>query len=297
MPAPAVEPSDRARELVRGAYDLHVHVEPDLAARRIDDLTLARRFDELGLAGFVLKSHYAPTAERAAVVRAAVPSVDVLGAIVLNNGVGGLNAQAVEIAARGGARIVWLPTVDAENEAAEDAHASEKQPVWRRIQAELEEAGVGRGPVRLIEGALAQVLDVVVRHGLVLATGHLGRDEIVDVVDASVTVGARVVVTHPDYPTQDVPVDVQRQLAERGALLERCFAPIHTGKVSWEQTFDAIHATRPERNVLSTDLGQPANPPVEDGLALMADRLLDAGFSEEDVRTMAVVNTRSVAGA
>jgi hypothetical protein len=297
LPAQHDEPSARARELVRGAYDLHVHVEPDLAARRIDDLTLARRFDELGLAGFVLKSHYAPTAERAAVVRAAVPSVDVLGAIVLNNGVGGLNAQAVEIAARGGARIVWLPTVDAENEAAEDAHASEKQPVWRRIQAELEEAGVGRGPVRLIEGALAQVLDVVVRHGLVLATGHLGRDEIVDVVDASVTVGARVVVTHPDYPTQDVPVDVQRQLAERGALLERCFAPIHTGKVSWEQTFDAIHATRPERNVLSTDLGQPANPPVEDGLALMADRLLDAGFSEEDVRTMAVVNTRSVAGA
>src|SRR4029077_6186134 len=135
--------------------------------------------------------------------------------------------------------------------AAEDAHASEKQPVWRRIHAELEGAGVGGGPVRLIEGSSARVLDWVVRHGLVLATGHLGRDEIVDVVDASVTVRARVVVTHPDYPTQDVPVDVQRQLAERGALLERCFAPIHTGKVSWEQTFAAIPATRPERNALS----------------------------------------------
>ena len=120
MPAPATEPSARARELVRGAYDLHVHVEPDLAKRRIDDLGLARRFAELGLAGFVLKSHYAPTAERAAVVRAAVPGVDALGAITLNAGVGGLNAQAVEIAARGGARIVWLPTVDSENEASED---------------------------------------------------------------------------------------------------------------------------------------------------------------------------------
>ena len=93
-------PSARARELVRGAYDLHVHVEPDLAKRRIDDLALAQRFAELGLAGFVLKSHYAPTAERAAVVRAAVPGIDALGAITLNAGVGGLNAQAVEIAAR-----------------------------------------------------------------------------------------------------------------------------------------------------------------------------------------------------
>ena len=76
MPPQATEPSARARELVRGAYDLHVHVEPDLATRRIDDLGLARRFAELGLAGFVLKSHYAPTAERAAVVRAAVPGVE-----------------------------------------------------------------------------------------------------------------------------------------------------------------------------------------------------------------------------
>ena len=49
--------------------------------------------------------------------------------------------------------------------------------------------------------------------------------------------------------------------------------------------------------MLSTDLGQLANPPVEDGLALMADRLLEAGFSEDDVHTMAVVNTRRLAGA
>ena len=44
--------------------------------------------------------------------------------------------------------------------------------------------------------------------------------------------------------------------------------------------------------MLSTDLGQVFNPPVEDGLALMADRLLEAGFDEEEVRTMAVTNTR-----
>ena len=50
-------PSDRARELVRGAFDMHVHVAPDVVARRIDDVALARRFEELGLAGFVLKSH------------------------------------------------------------------------------------------------------------------------------------------------------------------------------------------------------------------------------------------------
>ena len=299
MPAAQVtEPSARARELVRGAYDVHVHVEPDLAKRRIDDLSLAHRFAELGLAGFVLKSHYAPTAERAAVVRGAVPGVDALGAIVLNAGVGGLNAQAVEIAARGGARIVWLPTVDSENEASEDGPKPSKQPVWRKIQDEFAAAGVASEPVKLTQDGLARVLQVVARHGLVLATGHLGRAEIHASVDAALAAGVvQVVVTHPDYPTQGVPVEEQRELARRGALLERCFAPIHTGKVSWEATFEAIRATGAESNVLSSDLGQVANPPVEDGLALMADRLLAAGFSEDDVRTMAVVNTRRLAGA
>lgn len=293
---PNAEPSARARALVRGAYDLHVHVEPDLATRRIDDLSLARRFAELGLAGFVLKSHYAPTAERAAVVRAAVPGVRALGAIALNNGVGGLNAQAVEIAAREGARIVWLPTVDAENEAGERKPG--KAPAWRAVQDELEAAGAGAPPVALDREALARVLDVVARRGVVLATGHLGRAEIHDVVDAALAAGvAEVVVTHPDYPTQAVPVDEQAALAARGAVLERCFAPIHSGKVTWERTVEAIRATGPGHNVLSTDLGQPANPPVEDGLALMADALLDAGLSEDDVRTMAVANTRRLAGA
>ena len=294
---PDTEPSPRARELVRGAYDLHVHVEPDLAKRRIDDLGLAHRFAELGLAGFVLKSHYAPTAERAAVVRAAVPGVDARGAITLNAGVGGLNAQAVEIAAREGARIVWLPTVDSENEASEEGPKPAKPPAWRKIQDELAEAGVGAPPVKLEDDALAQIYSVVARHDLVLATGHLGRAEIHTAVGAALAAGvAHVVVTHPDYPTQGVPIDEQRELAERGAVLERCFAPIHSGKVSWEQTFDAIRATGPEHNVLSTDLGQVQNPPVEDGLALMADRLLEAGFSEDDVRTMAVTNTRLLAG-
>jgi hypothetical protein len=298
LPEPVTEPSARARELVRGAYDLHVHVEPDLAPRRIDDLALARRFAELGLAGFVLKSHYVPTAERAAVVRAAVPGVDALGAIALNAGVGGLNAQAVEIAARSGARIVWLPTVDSENEASEDGPKPAKQPVWRKIQDEFTAAGVGGEPVALTQAALARVLKVVARHKLVLATGHLGRAEIRTAVEAALAAGAaHVVVTHPDYPTQGVPVDEQVALARRGAWLERCFAPIHTGKVSWEATFEAIRATGAASNVLSTDLGQLANPPVEDGLALMADRLLGAGFSEDDVRTMAVTNTRTLAGA
>jgi hypothetical protein len=89
--------------------------------------------------------------------------------------------------------------------------------------------------------------------------------------------------------------DVGITRAARGALLERCFTTPHTGKVSRRQLLDTIRAVGPEHSVLSSDLGQPFNPPVEDGLALMADTLLEDGFGEDEIRMMAVVNSRRVA--
>jgi Family of unknown function (DUF6282) len=298
-------PSDRARELVRGGYDTHIHIAPDVVKRRASGVQLARRFAELGLAGFGLKSHYTSTAERARTVSEAVPQVDTIGTITLNRAVGGLNPVAVEIAAREGARIVWFPTVSSENEQHEvlAADPNGKVPVWVRFELELREAGVVPEPVPVVrEGALVDearaVLEVIARHDLVLATGHLSRDEIFVLVDAAVDAGVkRIVVTHPEFPSQRIGIEDQVALAERGALLERAFTTPYTGKCSWEQIFDASRAVGPERTVWSTDLGQVFNPPVEDGLAIMADRFLAAGFDDEEIRTMAVENTRFIAEA
>jgi hypothetical protein len=298
-------PSDRARDLLRGAFDTHVHISPDVVERKIDDISLAHKFAELGMAGFGLKSHYGSTAERASVVRAAVPGIEVLGAISLNRAVGGMNPLAVEIAAREGARIVWFPTVDSENEAHErEAPPGAKVPVWVKVQLDLREQGIEIDPVPVVDGnggvlpETRTVLELIARHDLVLATGHLSRDEIFTVVDAAVDAGVKtIVITHPEFPSQSIGVDDQRALAEKGALLERCFTTPHTGKVDWETWIENIRATGAQNSVLSTDLGQAFNPPVEDGLGLMVDRLLDAGFDEEEVHTMAVRNTRRVAGA
>ena len=82
----------------------------------------------------------------------------------------------------------------------------------------------------------------------------------------------------------------------QGALLERCFTTPHTGKATWELICRASREVGPEHTVWSSDLGQVFNPPVEDGLALMADQFLEAGFSDEEVVTMAVTNTRRLRG-
>ncbi|NBE92302.1 cytosolic protein [Nonomuraea sp. KC401] len=299
-------PSRRAREIVAGAYDIHIHVAPDVMPRRIDDLTLAPRFAEVGLAGYVLKSHYVPTTERAAVVRAAVPGFGAVGAITMNGSVGGLNPIAVEVAARGGAQVVWLPTVDSANQRACTAADPEgaRPPMWARLQEDLRAEGMAADPVDVVaaDGAVLdrarQVLRVIAKHDLTLATGHLSAAEIEMVVDAAVAEGVRrIVVTHPEFTSQRVALDTQRRLAAKGALLERCFTTPYTGKVTWEAWLGAVAEAGPCHSVLSSDLGQPFNPPVEDGLALLADRLLAEGFTEGDVHTMAVRNSRWLAKA
>jgi hypothetical protein len=303
--AAVAPPTDRARALVEGAYDLHVHVAPDVPARRIDDRTLAQRCVEVGLAGFALKSHYTSTAERAQVVSALVPGVKVVGTLTLNWAVGGMNALAVEIAAREGARIVWMPTVDSPAETAGRTEPKEgdKVPQWARLQHELRSLGLSVEAVHVTdpEGRLLpetrDVLRAIARHGLILATGHLARDDTFTLVEAALAEGvAHVVVTHPEFPCQNFSLEDQRALAERGCLLERCLSTPLSGKTEWEHVFDGVRAVGVEHTLFSSDCGNPDYPPVEDGLALWADRLLDAGFHEGDVREMIVGQSRRLVG-
>jgi hypothetical protein len=46
--------------------------------------------------------------------------------------------------------------------------------------------------------------------------------------------------------------------------------------------------------VLSTDLGQTINPPVGEGFAMFAQKMLDAGFTVAQVHRMAAVNPKAL---
>ena len=290
--------TDAAWEAIRGAYDLQVHVAPDIIERRINDIDLAREFLAHGLKGFVLKSHYLPTAERAKVVTRAVPGIEAYGAIVLNHSIGGLNPVAVEIAGRSGAKIVWMPTVDALNETAGRAGGpGKKLPFWAQIQRELDATGMLPPPLTVLDGdgriseATCRCLELIARHDMILATGHLGRHEIFPLVRAAREMKLqRVLVTHAEFPSQNLSSAEQVELAAMGAYIEHCFTTMHTGKAEWSTVIESIRAVGPERCVLSTDLGQTINPPVAEGFAMFAQTLLDAGFSDADIRRMAVTN-------
>ena len=296
--AAAIQVSDRAWKALEGAYDLQVHVAPDVIARRIDDIDCAREFLAHGMKGFVLKSHYIQTGERAQVVSKAVAGSRVFGALTLNHSVGGLNPVAVELAGRTGCKIVWMPTVDAQNETAGRLDGgSAKLPFWAKIQRELAAEGISPPPLsvvdesgRLVEAA-RRCLERIRKHDMILATGHLGRTEIFALVRAAKDMGlAKVVVTHAEFPSQNLTGDEQRELSNLGAIIEHCFTTTYTGKATWEAAFANIRKAGVSRAVISTDLGQAINPPVSDGFGMFAQRLLDAGFTVDEIHTMAVTN-------
>ncbi len=296
--AAPIQVSDRAWKTLEGAYDLQIHVGPDVIARRIDDIDCAREFLAHGMRGFVLKSHYVQTGERAQVVTKAVPGSRAFGAVTLNHSVGGLNPVAVELAGRTGCKIVWMPTVDAQNETAGRLDGgSEKLPFWAKIQRELAAEGISPPPLAVVDDAgeltepARRCLDRIAKHNMILATGHLGRREIFALVRAAQSMGLKkVVVTHAEFPSQSLTGDEQNELADLGAIIEHCFTTTYTNKAPWELAFANIRRAGVSRAVISTDLGQTINPPVADGFAMFAQRLLDAGFSADDVRVMAVTN-------
>jgi Family of unknown function (DUF6282) len=290
--------TDAAWQAIEGGYDLQVHVAPDVIGRRIDDLDLAKEFLAHKLKGFVLKSHYAPTYERAKVVTKAVPGIQAFGAITLNHAVGGLNPVALEIAGRSGNKIVWMPTVDAANETAGRTDGpTDKLPFWAKIQRELAATGISPAPMTVLapDGNLNQpartCLELIKKHDMILATGHLGKKEIHALVKTGKEMGLkRVLVTHAEFPSQSLTPAEQLELANLGAQIEHCFTTMYTRKAPWDVYFESVRKVGPERVVLSTDLGQTINPPVAEGFAMFAQKMLDAGFAAADLRRMCVTN-------
>ncbi|HTR32795.1 MAG TPA: DUF6282 family protein, partial [Gaiellaceae bacterium] len=168
---------------------------------------------------------------------------------------------------------------------------------------ELRALGLGTEAVAVVDAdgeVLPEVRDVlrtIARHDLVLATAHLSRDDAVAVVDAAFAEGVRtVVVTHPEFTSQRFSIEDQVALVEKGCLVERCLSTPWSAKTTFEHVFDGVRAVGLENNFFSSDFGNPDYPPVEDGLALWADKLLEAGFKEDDVQAMIVDGSRKVAG-
>jgi hypothetical protein len=292
--------------LLKGTFDTHVHAGPDLLPRKFNDIDLAHLAQERGFGGIVLKSHHAITADRATLIREMFPGTNFYGAIALNNPIGGLNPTAIEIAARLGAKVCWLPTCDSANEQAAAAGLLDesKMPYWMSIARELRAAGIAGEWLTVTDGhgkvltEMKQCLDVMAKYDMVMATGHIAPAELELVIKAAKEAGVqRIIVTHPEFPTTHLTVEDQKNLVQYGVYFERVFTTPHTDKCTWEETLNNIKEVGPETTICATDLGQTTNPGLQEGFEIFIGKMLDDGWKEADIKRMTQHNAAALLGA
>jgi hypothetical protein len=270
-----------------GLVDLHVHSDPDSVPRSVDAIDAAKAARASGMRGLLFKNHYEPTASLAYLVRKEVPGIECFGGIVLNRTVGGINAAAVERLPKvkgGFARVVWMPTFDAENQVRD---SKESRPY----------VSVSKNGVLLPE--VLEVIDAIARNGLVLATGHSTPAEDLLLVREAKRRNIRgIIVTHAMLAPVRMSVPQMQEAAKMGAKIEFVYNALIGANKMFELSdyVKAIRAVGPEHCVLSSDLGQAGNPLHADGLRVFLKGLRDAGFSDPEIDLMAKKNPAELMG-
>ena len=279
-------------ELMEGAIDMHAHTAPALFNRHIDDATLAQYAIEFGMRGFVLKDHDASTTGRAYYVSRIHPEVESFGAVVLNRSVGGLDPYVAEAAIHYGAKIVWMPSNHSKYHA--DFFDLPDYPQFGRPRKQLPGTGISvfEEDGKTLTAAARTICEVVAENDVCLATGHLSLPEIRALQDAALEAGVsprRFIVTHANWSLCKLDLDVQRELMDKGAILEYV-ACTCTSPIFWEQQpaelGEWITALDGENLVFGSDLGQFAGPPHPEGLRMLMAALLGVGVLYEHLEKM-----------
>lgn len=247
---------ENADKLLQGAYDLHMHAAPSPFHRALDDYQLLREADQAGMAGILLKSHYESTAVRAELANLySGVSAKAYGSIVLNWPAGGLNPYAVYNALKRGAKIVFMPTRDAEN-----SLVSGDMPgdfFWRPGIGILKEDG-------RLKPEVHEIMEAVRQYDAVLATGHISPRESILLCRSGVRAGVRMILTHPEFGRTRIPAEVQKELAELGVYIEKCWYNIGEQECTAAEMAAHIRTVGAARCYLTTDRGQSGREhPVE----------------------------------
>lgn len=288
--------------LMQGAVDLHVHSGPSLMPRAVDHIEVVGQAAEAGMAAILLKDHYYPTMPIAHLINKHYPSaVTTLGAVVLNNPLGGINPSAVDYALKQGARIVWMATAHAQNHIdheKKDADFKNKFPVNSKKTV----APVGSRLVD-VSGAVTDevklILDLVAQADAAISGGHHHISELWPFYEEARARGVkRLFLNHPTYVNDGSFQDVA-QLARMGVMIEHSicmFVPSTFYLFDREHLRQVIDAAGVENTFFGSDLGQKNNPTPVEGFRLIIGLLLDLGYAESDVRRMVATNAASFIG-
>jgi hypothetical protein len=287
--------------LLQGAIDPHVHSGPSIAPRSLDHVELLRQASAAGFAAVVTKDHDYSSVMTAALIRRNFPELKtrIYASIVLNNVVGGFNPYAVEHTAAMGGKIVWLPTLAAENHLRWQAQANRTHPATTdKIRSAV---GI---PVldadKKVRDDVKEVLDIVAKNDMVLASGHLHISETWIVFEEAKRRGVqRLVLTHPEEIV-DASLNDVKGIAAMGAFVEHSLCMFLEGSkfkiATGEDLRRHIDAAGVEQTIFCSDLGQTGNMSPLEGFRAGIKLCIELGYDDEQIRKMVSSNAARALG-
>jgi hypothetical protein len=198
-----------------------------------------------------------------------------------------MNADAVEHMATvdgGWGRFVWMGSIDTESHVRYFGQDRRCVPVSRD---------------GLLVPSAREVLAVIAKHQLVLATGHCSADEALLLIREARKLGiGKILVTHAMMAPTHMPLPSICEAADMGAFIEF----VYNGLIGVHKEFEpqdygqAIRAIGAERCILASDLGQATNPPHPEGLVAFFSAMQMAGLRGKEIERMTKNNPAMLLG-
>lgn len=300
LATPEVE--KRIDDLLVGAIDPHVHSGPSIALRGIDHVELLQQASKAGFAAVVTKDHDYSGVMTAALIRKHFPDLKtkIYSSIVLNNVVGGLNPYAVEHTAALGGKVVWLPTLAAENHLRWQEQAKWVHPASSDRMRPVTPIKVLNDDKKTVRDDAKEILDIVAATDMVLASGHLHVSETWIVFEEAQRRGVkRLVFTHPE-DIVDASLNDVKGISAMGAFVEHSLCMFLEGckfkSREPEDLRNQIEAAGIEKTILCSDLGQTGTFSPLDGMRRGIKMCMDLGYNDDQIHKMVSTNTATALG-
>jgi hypothetical protein len=293
--------SSRIDAILQGAIDPHVHSGPSIAPRAVDHLDLVRELSQAGFDAVVTKDHDYAGVATAALIRKHHPELrtKIFSGVVLNNVVGGINPYAVEHTAAMGGKIVWMPTLAAENHLRWEKTASWSHPASTQKMRPASPVPV-LDANKKVRDDVKEVLDVIAKNDMVLASGHIHVSETWLVFEEAQRRGVkRLVFTHPEDIVGASLNDVQG-IAAMGAFVEHSLCMFLEGSkfktCSGEDLKRHIDSAGVDQTILCSDLGQVGVFSPLEGFRRGVALCMDLGYGDAEIHKMVATNTKRTLG-
>ena len=274
------------KRVLDGFIDLHLHLAPDVVQRANNDIQFIETARSVGYKAVMLKDHFTSTTGRAFLLRQLYKSPVVFGGLVLSASMGGLNADAVEVALEQGAKEVWLPTLYALNHIKHFGGPTlpsfvPVRPV-KRPKKQIQGLSI-LDENNQLKSEVQEILGMVADSDAILSTGHVSREEVFSLLEAAkrARVG-KVLIAHPEFVATNWSTEDQLKFAEMGATLEHCA----NGDYEPKQVAFNIKKVGADRCILSSDAGQVRSGHPSLVMKQFIRDLDDQGLTESEIWTM-----------